>query len=260
MRISRILVCMKAVQTAEPVRTEGQVQTERDKADLQWNIADESALEAAFRLVDGTGRVTVLTMGPPKLKDLLKEVVARGVEEPVLITDRLMAGADTHATAAALKAAVEKLGPYDLILCGRRAIDGETGQVPGELAAALGIPCISEVESVEQMDGNLILTRRMGEGAKRLLAKLPLVISLCEYTYPLRLANLMGIRRARETQIIVYGAKDLGLSPGDCGKIGSLTEVMSTERQFPGLRHGSRQTDLQAGVARLLEMIAEVRE
>ena len=144
--MKHILVCVKAVPVSSSVEVDGQHRLKRDGASLQWNIADESALEAAFRLADRDGSVTVLTMGPPKLEGPLLELLARGANRAVLITDRLMAGADTRATARALASAAEKLGPFDAVFCGCKAIDGETGQVPGELAAALGLPCISNAE------------------------------------------------------------------------------------------------------------------
>ena len=161
--MKHILVCIKAVPAAASVQVDGQYRLKRDGVNLQWNIADESALEAAFRLKDKDGTVTVLTMGPPKLEAPLKDLLARGADRGILITDRLLAGADTRATAAALKAAAEKLGPVDLILCGRRAIDGETGQVPGELAAALGIPCVSNVERIQREGDSLLLSRSRSE-------------------------------------------------------------------------------------------------
>lgn len=259
MKALRVLVCMKAVRETGAGQVDGAAAADRDRADLRWNIADESALEAALRLAGGEGRVTVLTMGPPKLENLLRELVARGVDAAVLITDRLMAGADTHATAVALKAAAEKLGPFDLIFCGRRAIDGETGQVPGELAAALHLPCISEVERADLRDGALVLSRRLEEGTQELQAASPLVVSFCEYAYPLRLPGILGLRRAKKAPVTIYGAADLGLRAGDCGQSGSLTEVASAELRLPGLRHGARQADLRAGAARLLEMIREAR-
>ena len=138
--MKHILVCVKAVPVSSSVEVDGQHRLKRDGASLQWNIADESALEAAVRLADKDGSVTVLTMGPPKLEDPLLELLARGASRAGLITDRLMAGADTRATARALASAAEKLGPFDAVFCGCKAIDGETGQVPGELAAALGLP------------------------------------------------------------------------------------------------------------------------
>ena len=93
--MKHILVCVKAVPVSSSVEVDGQHRLKRDGVSLQWNIADESALEAAFRLADKDGSVTVLTMGPPKLEDPLLELLARGASRAVLITDRLMAGADT---------------------------------------------------------------------------------------------------------------------------------------------------------------------
>ena len=133
---------------------------------MQWNIADESALEAAFRLADRDGSVTVLTMGPPKLEGPLLELLARGANRAVLITDRLMAGADTRATARALASAAEKLGPFDAVFCGCKAIDGETGQVPGELAAALGRSAQTCKRTLRELeDAGLLLRVRREIGA-----------------------------------------------------------------------------------------------
>ena len=100
--MKHILVCIKAVPTAASVQVDGQYRLKRDGVNLQWNIADESALEAALRLKDKDGAVTVLTMGPPKLEAPLKDLLARGADRGILVTDRLLAGADTRATAAAL--------------------------------------------------------------------------------------------------------------------------------------------------------------
>ena len=188
--MKHILVCVKAVPVSSSVEVDGQHRLKRDGASLQWNIADESALEAAFRLADRDGSVTVLTMGPPKLEGPLLELLARGANRAVLITDRLMAGADTRATARALASAAEKLGPFDAVFCGCKAIDGETGQVPGELAAALGLPCISNAEKVEAAGDELLVTRRLEDGVQNLTVSGPAVISFSSYSYPLRLAGI----------------------------------------------------------------------
>ena len=257
--MKHILVCVKAVPASTSVQVDGEYRLKRDGVSLQWNVADESALEAALRLKDKDGSVTVLTMGPQKLEAPLKELLARGADRAVLITDRLMAGADTRATAAALKAAAEKLGPFDLILCGRRAIDGETGQVPGELAAALGIPCVSNVEAITEEDQYLILSRRLEDGIQTLCAKAPIVVSACEYSYNLRLPGILSIRRAKNKQVEMLSAAELGLNATDCGLKGSLTKVVAMEAKFPGLRKGPKETDLSTGVAEALRIIREVR-
>lgn len=256
--MKNILVCVKAVPSAASVQVDGQFRLKREGANLQWNIADESALEAAFRLKDKGGTVTALTMGPPKLAAPLRELLARGCDRAVLITDRLMAGADTRATAFALKAAITRLGSFDLILCGRRAIDGETGQVPGELAAALGIPCISNVEKLEQDGNTLKLSRRLEEGVEVLRGAGTMVVSVCEYSYHLRLPGILAMRRAKDRQVESLSAADLGLTAEQCGLKGSLTKVVAMESKFPGMRRGPKETDTQAGAAHLAAMIREV--
>lgn len=257
--MKNILVCVKAVPSTTSVQVDGQYRLKRDGVNLQWNIADESALEAAFRLKDKDGTVTVLTMGPSKLEAPLRELLAKGADRAVLITDREMAGADTRATAAALKAAAEKLGSVDLILCGRRAMDGETGQVPGELAAALGIVCVSNVESIQQEGDCLLLSRRLEDGIQVLQARTPALVSICEYSYPLRLAGILGMRRAKTMQVTLWSAADLGLKPQACGLKGSLTKVIAMEAKFPGLRRGPKQTRTEQGIQAIRAMLREVR-
>lgn len=256
--MKNILVCIKAVPAATSVQVDGEYRLKRDGVSLQWNIADESALEAAACLKDKDGTVTVLTMGPPKLEAPLKELLARGADRAVLVTDRLMAGADTRATAAALKAAAEKLGPFDLVLCGRRAMDGETGQVPGELAAALGIPCVSNVEKIAANGEKITLSRRLEDGIQVLEAEGPMVVSICEYSYNLRLAGIMSLRKARNKSVELLSALDLGLNASDCGLKGSLTKVTAMEAKFPGLRRGPKKTDVAAGIGEAVKIIREV--
>ena len=236
--MKHILVCVKAVPVSSSVEVDGQHRLKRDGASLQWNIADESALEAAFRLADRDGSVTVLTMGPPKLEGPLLELLARGANRAVLITDRLMAGADTRATARALASAAEKLGPFDAVFCGCKAIDAE---------------------KVEAVGDELLVTRRLEDGVQNLTVSGSAVISFSSYSYPLRLAGILGMRRARKTPVEILTAADLGLTPEDCGLKGSLTKVVAMESRFPGLRRGPKETDLDAGVQNLRVLLREVR-
>lgn len=237
---------------------DGQYRLQRDGVGLQWNVADEAALEAANRLKDADGTVTVLTMGPGKLEEPLRELFARGADRAVLVTDPVMAGADTHATAAALAAAVKKLGCFDLILCGRRAIDGETGQVPGELAGALGLPCVSNVESLEKSAGGICLRRRLEDGFAVLEAEGPAVVSVCEYAYPLRLPGILAIRRSKNKQVELLRGADLGLLPEKCGLKGSLTKVTAMEAKYPGLRKGPKTCNIIEGAQTLASLCREV--
>ncbi len=257
--MKHILVCVKAVPASTSVQVDGEYRLKRDGASLQWNIADESALEAALCLKDKETSVTVVTMGPPKLEAPLKELLARGADRAILVTDRKMAGADTRATAAALKAVAERIAPVNLILCGRRAIDGETGQVPGELAAALDVPCVSNAEKITRSEDTLRISRRLENGIQTLEGKTPMVISLCEYSYNLRLPGLLSMRRAKNKSVEMLSAENLGLSTEECGLKGSLTKVIAMESKFPGLRKGPKEKGISRAISTISEMIQEVK-
>ena len=152
----KILVPVKAVpmETAVPMTAEQNI--DREKTPLNLNIADEAALEAALSLVKpktglsagkNDGTVTVLSMGPASVKTILTDLIARGADAAILLSDPALAGADTYATANTLHAAVPP--DTDYIFTGRRAMDGETGQVPPMLAAALGWPVVTNVRKAE---------------------------------------------------------------------------------------------------------------
>lgn len=253
-----ILVCMKAVPVTTQVQIDGEYRLKREGVSLQWNIADEAALEAALQLKGQNGTVTVLAMGPKKLTDALKELLGRGADRAVLLTDPALAGADTYATAKALAKTIRTLGDFDLILCGRRAMDGETGQVPAMLAAALSLPCITNVDSLQSSQQHFSLQRRLENGIQSLLLRSPAVISICEYSYRLRLPGIMSMRRARDKQAELLTAADIGLRVEQCGLKGSLTKVVNIDTKFPGLRKGPTETDPSVGAKKLVELCREV--
>lgn len=236
--IERILACVKLVPAAAEVEMDGQFRLKRDGANLQLNIADLSAVEAALRLkAAAPGReVTVLSMGPGKAEQTLKELFALGVDRVVLLSDRALAGADSLATARALASAVRHLGGFDCILCGRRAMDAETGQIPGQLAAALEIPALTNVQALDESGGAIICDRRLENGVAKLEVTAPCLLSLCEYVYPLRLPSIMGRRRAKDKQVEVLTAADVKLAAGECGLSGSKTKVVHVDTKAPGLR------------------------
>lgn len=256
-----ILVCVKTVPSSSDVQVDSNFCLRRDSAALEWNLADESALEAALRLRGRDVSVTVLSMGPPKAAAVLQQLYARGADRVILLSDPALAGADTRATAAALAHAAWWLGMPELILCGRRAIDGETGQIPGELAAALGFACVSNVESIEHAPGGqLVLRRRLEDGIASVSAQPGLVVSLCEYSYPLRLPGIMSMRRSLSKSVELITAGDIGLPPAQCGLKGSPTRTVSMQNRYPGLRRCTKETDVEKGAAELVRRIREVRK
>lgn len=253
----KILVCMKTVPATTAVAVDGQFRLRRDGVKLQMNIADESALEAALEIRGKDDTVTVLSMGPGKTENALKELLARGADQAVLLSDPALAGADTYATAKALCAAINHLGGFDLILCGRRAIDGETGQVPAMLASFLGFACVTNAEDL-RLEGPVEIHRRLETGTARLKADLPLVVSFCEYTKPLRLPGILGMRRAKDKSVQILTARDIGLAPEDRGLSGSKTKVTAMCAKFPGLRKGPRETDPAVFVKTLIGEVAKL--
>ena len=198
---------------------------------LQINPADEAALAYTQyeKCEDENSAVTAITMGPPALEREMAYLRGYGVDRPVLLTDKFLAGADTYATALALKSAILVLGEFDVILCGRRGAGGETGQVPAELAALLGIPCITNVLRVTKTGEGLLCERLLETGTETLEVSLPAVLSLCEYSYPLRKPKLSLLRKAKGKTAEVLTCEDLHLSKEECGLQVSKTTVIRTK-------------------------------
>ncbi len=145
-----------------------------------FNPEDLNALEMALSLKEQHGgSVTVLTMGPMQAADVLRQSLYRGADRVVLLSDRKFAGADTQATSYTLKCAVEKLGGYDLVFCGRQAIDGDTAQVGPQLAEKLGIPQITYAEAVLDLQGEEIIVRRAFDlGTELVSCQLPCLLTV----------------------------------------------------------------------------------
>jgi electron transfer flavoprotein beta subunit len=145
-----------------------------------FNPEDLNALEMALQVRDGYGgQVTVLTMGPPRAADVLREALYRGADRVVLLTDRKTAGSDTLATSYALKCAVQKIGDYDLVFCGRQAIDGDTAQVGPQVAEKLGLPQITYAEAIEALqDGQIVVRRALPLGTETVECSLPCLLTV----------------------------------------------------------------------------------
>ncbi len=149
-----------------------------------FNPEDLNALEMALQVKEQHGgRVTVLTMGPPRAAEILREALYRGADDVVLLTDRKTAGSDTLATSYALKCAVEHIGErtgeYDLIFCGRQAIDGDTAQVGPQVAEKLGLPQITYAEAIESLqDGQIVVRRALPLGTETVQCRLPCLLTV----------------------------------------------------------------------------------
>ena len=181
-----IIVCIKQVpDTAGGVVFNPDGTLNRGAMLTIMNPDDKAGLEAALRLKDQYGaHVTVVTMGLPKAEDVLREAMAMGADEGVLITDRVLGGADTWATSSTIAAGIRNLD-YDLIITGRQAIDGDTAQVGPQIAEHLDIPVISYAEEIK-LDGDYIIVKRQYEDRyHEVKAKLPcLITALAELNEP----------------------------------------------------------------------------
>ncbi len=145
-----------------------------------FNPEDLNALEMALLVREQYGgTVTVITMGPPQAAAVLREALYRGADRVVLLTDRKFAGADTQATSYTLKCAIQKLGPVDLVFCGRQAIDGDTAQVGPQIAEKLGVPQITYAESILSLEGGEIAVKRAFDlGAEIVKCPLPCLLTV----------------------------------------------------------------------------------
>lgn len=255
----KILVCVKQVPDTLEVKFRADFTLERDFVAQVMNPADESALEWALRVRDQRGgRVTVLSMGPKRAESTLREALSRGADEAVLLSDPRFAGADTLVTAQCLAKAAEVLGGFDLIACGRRAADGETGQVGPMTASLLGIPCAVNLTQAEA--GERLTVWQLTEAEVKVWqCAYPALITFCEWSYRLRLPNLLGLRKARSAQVKVMTPDDLGFSASECGIKASPTRVIRVSAEESGVRpcrKGSMEEIMNALTAKCPEVFS----
>jgi electron transfer flavoprotein beta subunit len=225
-----IIVCIKQVPNTNEVRLDPVKGTLiREGIPSIINPDDKAGLEAALRLKDENGaHVTALTMGPPQADEALREALAMGADEAVLVTDRSFGGADTWATSSTLASAVKKL-PFDLIITGRQAIDGDTAQVGPQIAEHLGIVNISYAEEVKVENGFIKVKRLYDDRYHWLKAKLPcLITALAELNQP-RYMTPKGIFNAyRKKEVKIFSRADLDVADENIGLQGSPTHVFKS--------------------------------
>ena len=178
-----------------------------------FNPEDLNALEQALQIKEQNPdtTITILTLGPPRAAEIIREAVYRGADGGIVLTDRAFAGADTLATSYALSAAIRKIGQYDLIIAGRQAIDGDTAQVAPQVAEKLHLPQITYAEKIESVaDGKVTVTRRLESGVETLIAPMPLVITVNGSADECRPRNA---RRIQKYKYAVTPSEKAALSP-----------------------------------------------
>lgn len=224
-----IVVCLKQVPGTTEVKIDPQTNTliRRGIKNIT-NPFDTYALEEGVRIKERCGgNVTAISMGPPQAEEMLREAISVGVDEAILLSDKAFAGADTLATAYTLAGAMKKLGQYDIIICGRQTIDGDTGQVGPELAEMLDIPFVAYVSQIEEItNGYMRVQRMIEEGHEVIETSLPAVITVVKEINVPRLPSLRGITRSKSADIPVWTAMELDTDEDMVGLSGSATRVV----------------------------------
>jgi electron transfer flavoprotein beta subunit len=279
-------------QVPDTTNISGQVMKEdgtvnRAKLPAIFNFEDKVALEFALRIKDECGgKVTAVTMGPPRASDVLRECLYMGADEAYLITDRKFAGADTLATSYVLSEAIKKIGDYDFVLAGRQAIDGDTAQVGPQTAEKLNIPQITYAEEILKIGDNCIRVRKKIDGGYEILeSKLPVLMTvlkdaaeprpfsakrvmaykgaksllelekMAEGNSLLTIDKLVFEYKSRSLFIPTLTADDLHIDVARCGIKGSPTKVYAVESVVLGGSEPVKIENTRAGMITLIDTL-----
>ncbi|MBI4772706.1 MAG: electron transfer flavoprotein subunit beta/FixA family protein [Deltaproteobacteria bacterium] len=225
-----IIVLVKQVPDTSKIQIDPRTGTlKREGAPGIINPEDTHALETALQLKEiRGGSITVVSMGPPQAIDAISEALGMGADRGILLTDPFFAGADTWATSTVLGKTVQRLQPFDLILCGRQAIDGDTAQIGPQVAEFLNLPQVTYVRHMETKDASIICERTVDGGIETAISPLPCLATVLASKnrprYPV-IRNLLSACREK-APIEVWNAADIGLKVDDIGLLGSLTKVV----------------------------------
>jgi electron transfer flavoprotein beta subunit len=241
-----IIVCIKQVPNTADVKIDPKTNTLiREGVESIINPFDAYAIEEAVRLKERFGGMaTVITMGPPQAEAALREAISLGCDEAILVSDRAFAGSDTWATSYVLSQAIKKFGPFDIILCGKQASDGDTAQVGPGIATHLDIPQATYVKKIEEInpapldiqnlnkercgvkDKLARVERLIEEGYEVVEIPLPCLLTVVKEINVPRLPSLKGKLKAKSSQIKTWTAKDLECDHKYIGLEGSPTKVV----------------------------------
>lgn len=227
----KILVFIKQVPDTDDVKLDPKTgNIMREGVESKLNPLDANAIEAAIQLKEKYGAtVCAISMGPPQAEEVLKRALALGCDEAYLLSDRSFGGADTLATSYTLSMAAKKIGEYDLLLFGRRAIDGDTAQTGPATAAQLGIPQITLASSIDVQAGYVICDRLLEDSVQKVHAKLPALVTVTAEINTPRYPKPINIMKALKKPRTIWNAVDLEV---DASKIGIQGSPSSTKEVF----------------------------
>lgn len=259
----KILVLIKQVPDMEKVkfdREKGRI--DRSSAGTEINPFDLNALEAALQISESTGAsVTAITMGPPQAEEALREAIARGADEGILLTDMKFGGSDVKATSSILAAAIKKVSSYDLVIAGIQTVDGDTGQVGPEVAGYLDIPHISNVEEIKAYsENNIEVICSVWDSQYLKKGKYPLLITVTKDVNIPRLPSFKNKMKARKAEITKWSCEDLKetIDETKIGIKGSPTKVKKIEVPPQSKREGKLYKDSdEKAVADIMNVFKE---
>ncbi|BBJ27369.1 electron transfer flavoprotein subunit beta/FixA family protein [Athalassotoga saccharophila] len=256
----KICVLIKQVPATDKVKIDEKTGTMvRSEMEAELNPLDMYAVEEAVRIKERLkdAHITVITMGPPSASDAIKDAISIGCDDGYLLTDRRFAGADTWATAYTLSAAIKKIGGFDLVLCGERATDGETGQVGPSVGSQMGIPVLTYVSEIVELTDKYVRVKRAIEGGHEIVeVDLPALISVVKEINDPRIPNLSGKLKAKSAQVKNFDAISIEADQSKIGLGGSPTRVVKVF--YPKLtRSGQilRSKDPQSAAKALLNFL-----
>ncbi len=199
-----------------------------------FNPDDLNALEMALWLKDRyeEAKIMVLTMGLPKSAEVVRESLYRGADEGFVVTDRCLGGADTLATSYTLAQAIKKVGEFDLVLCGRQAIDGDTAQVGPQVAEKLGLTQVTYAEKIISLDkknGHIVVRRKIDGGVETVEAPLPVVLTVNDTAHDCRPRDAKRLMAYKHFEPVQWSAQDIDADLTQVGSAGSPTNVKSVQ-------------------------------
>ena len=258
----KIIVCIKQVPDTTEVKLDPVKGTLiRDGVPSIINPDDKAGLEAALRIKDQNGaHVTVVSMGPPQAEIALREALAMGADEAVLVTDRAFGGADTWATSYTIASAIRTMD-YDLIIAGRQAIDGDTAQVGPQIAQHLDLPQVSYVEGIESVSDDKLVLRRQFEDRQHIgEVDLPCLITvLCELNAPRYMsgAGVFDAYREKTVKVLTFADIECVIDKSNIGLAGSPTRVTQSFTKQPKAKGEKYEVDADEAVRIIVEKLAE---
>ena len=263
--MKNILVCIKQVPDTTEIRIDPVKKTLiRDGVPSIVNPFDAYALELAARIKDKDPetKVTLLSMGPPQAKEALQTCLAVGGDKAYLVSGRAFGGSDTLATSYILSCAVEKVreleGDFDVIFCGKQAIDGDTAQVGPELAEHLGLPQVTYAVEAEAEENSIVVKKETEDGFEKVRVQCPCVITVTKPNFDPRFPTIKSKLAAKKKEIPVLAPEDLTIDLTRAGLGGSPTKVKKTFTP-PVKTSGVKieEEDLAVGADKLFTMLSE---